>query len=154
MSPTAEASTDAEVAVFLGMTNRILATGEHTDGAVGVVEVTVPPGGGAPPHANSGESLAWYVLDGTLTELRSGNPTAVEAGGLIFLPRGEAHTFMNQSDSPARALMICTPGGFEDFLVDLAAVLPDEAPDGPPPQAAIEAMQEIGTRYGVAFHLE
>lgn len=141
-------------AVFLGMTNEILVKSDDTDGSLSVVEITVPPGGGAPPHTNQREAVTWYVLEGELTFLHDGTSKALGAGELIFLPANEPHTFTNESDREARALMICTPGGFEGFLVDVSEVLPDEALQGPPPTAAVEAMQSVGSRYGLLLHVD
>ena len=38
------------------------------------------------------------------------------AGELAFAPRGVAHTLANQSDGPARYLLVCTPAGFERYF--------------------------------------
>lgn len=70
------------------------------------------------------------------------------------MPAGGVHTFVNQTESDARALLFCTPGGFEGFLVDVAEVLPDEAPEGPPPAEGLAAMESVGARYGLTFHLD
>lgn len=35
------------------------------------------------------------------------------AGELTFAPRHAIHTLANLADTPARYLLICTPGGFE-----------------------------------------
>jgi hypothetical protein len=64
------------------------------------------------------------------------------------------HSFANQTEHAARALLICTPGGFEGFLTEVAEFLPDQAPDGPPPASAVEAMQAVGARYGLLLHLD
>ena len=140
---------EPEVAVFLGMSNRVLAGRDRTDGSVSVVEVTVPPGVGAPLHTNTREALTWYVLDGTLAFVHGDGMVDVGAGRLVFLPPGQVHTFTNRTDLPARALLICTPGGLEGFFTELAAALPADAPTGPPPPEALAVMQEIGRRYGL-----
>jgi quercetin dioxygenase-like cupin family protein len=139
-------------ASFLGLTNRVLAAREHTDGSVTVVEITVPAGGGVPLHVNTREALTWYVIEGTLTFVREQGASEVKAGRAIFLPKGPPqHTFLNQTDQPVKALLICTPGGFEGFLTEMAANFPAEAPQGPPPTEALEGMRAIGARYGLEF---
>ena len=60
------AQTD-EVYTILGMRNKVLTTGEATDGAFGAVEIAVPPGGGPPLHTNTREALGYYGLEGTLS---------------------------------------------------------------------------------------
>ena len=143
---------EPEVAVFLGLSHRVLAGRTQTDGSVSVVEVTVPPGVGAPLHANTREALTWYVLDGTLSFVPDQGVVDVGAGRLIFLPPGQVHTFVNRTDVTARALLICTPGGLEGFFTELAARLPADAPAGPPPPEALAVMQEIGRRHGLEIH--
>src|SRR5687768_3508726 len=95
---------EPDVVVFLGMTHRLLATAAQTDGSVSLVEINVPPGGGAPLHTNTREALSWYVVDGTLTFLQAGrDPSEVGAGSAIFLPREQGHAFVNRTDQPATA---------------------------------------------------
>jgi quercetin dioxygenase-like cupin family protein len=83
----------------------ILLPTEQTADAVGIVEVSVPPGWDGPPlhHHNFDESF--YVLDGELTfqlgeTLRTGVP-----GELVFAPRGAVHTLANLGERPARYLL-------------------------------------------------
>jgi quercetin dioxygenase-like cupin family protein len=137
-----------EVAEFLGLTNRFLVTAAQTDGALSVVEITVAPGGGAPLHVNTREDLTWCVIHGTLTFSRGEATHEVGAGQAIFMPKDQLHTFLNRTERPAIGLMVCTPGGFEGFLREMAASGPATA-DGPPPADAIAAMQEIGSRFGM-----
>jgi uncharacterized RmlC-like cupin family protein len=42
-------------------------------------------------------------------------------GELAFAPRNVAHTYANHSDAPARALLVCTPAGFERYFARMAA---------------------------------
>ena len=154
MPDTAVLSNDeSEVAVFLGTSNRILVRSEQTDGALSAVEITVEPGAGAPLHTNTREALTWYVVDGRPIFQRDDGSVEVGRGELIFLPEGDTHAFTNQAERPAKALLICTPGGFEGFLVELGSRLPSGVPAGPPPQEALEAIAEVGDRYGVHHHL-
>lgn len=154
MAETAVLSTDqSEVAVFLGTSNRILVRGEQTGGSISAVEITVSPGAGAPLHTNTREALTWYIVKGKLTFQRDGGRVEVGAGELIFLPKGDTHAFINQAEMPATALLVCTPGGFEGFLLELGSMLPSHVPVGPPPQEALEVIAELGKRYGVRHHM-
>lgn len=154
MADTAVLSSDqTEVAVFLGMSNRILVRGEQTNGSLSAVEITVAPGAGSPPHTNTREALTWYVVDGTLSFQRHDGLVEVGGGDLIFLPKGDTHAFANHTDGPVTALMVCTPGGFEGFLLELGARLPSDVPAGPPPEEAVAAIATIGERYGVHHHM-
>lgn len=149
MTQVSVVSRDGESAVFLGMSHRILVQGDQTGGAIGAVEITISPGAGVPPHTNVREALAWYVTEGTLTFHLEDGPVQLHRGSLVYLPRGGRHTFVNETDQPVTALMVCAPGGFEGLFVELAARLPAEQPAGPLPVAALEGMAEVAERYGM-----
>jgi quercetin dioxygenase-like cupin family protein len=142
------------ISTFLGMENRVLLTASETEGAMGVIDISVQPGAGAPLHTNTREALMWYVMDGQLTLQTVHGPVEVAAGSASFLPKGSTHKFVNLSDTPARALLVCIPGGFEGFLLDLSGKLPADVPGGPPPLEATEAMARTAEPYGVKLHLE
>jgi quercetin dioxygenase-like cupin family protein len=143
-----------ETSTFLGTENRVLLTASETEGAVGVIDISVQPGAGVPLHTNTREALIWYVIAGQLTLQTEQGPVAVAAGSTSFLPPGSTHRFSNPSGSPARALLVCIPGGFEGFLLDLSGRLPAGMPAGPPPREAAEVMVGIAEQYGVRLHLE
>ena len=43
-----------------------------------------------------------------------------EAGDLVFKPRAQWHTFWKAGDTACRILEIIAPGGFEQFLAEVA----------------------------------
>ena len=113
---TAVKHDEGEQLGLLGDRYRMLAEANQTDGAFAAVEITVRPGGGAPPHVDNAEAIAWYVLDGTLDFMVEGDVTSLEAGGWINLPKGVLHTFHNSTDVPARALLLMVPSGLDGFF--------------------------------------
>jgi quercetin dioxygenase-like cupin family protein len=112
---------------FLGTDMTLLATGEETRGAFGLMEQALPPGFGPPPHVHHGEDEAFYILEGGLTFTCGERTLRAEAGTFVFLPRDVAHTFHVDDDAPARLLQLNAPGGIERFFVEAA-----DAPDRPP----------------------
>ena len=81
---------------------KVLLRSEESAGAVGVVEIDVPPGWEGPPLHHHPFDEGFYVLEGELTfqlgeELRSATP-----GDFVFAPANDVHTFANLSDAPAR----------------------------------------------------
>jgi mannose-6-phosphate isomerase-like protein (cupin superfamily) len=119
----------------------IKATSEHTGGSFYLGETVVEPGfPGPPPHVHERLHDMFYVLEGTMT-VRLGDET-VDAGPGTFVcvPPGFVHTFSNRSDQPVRFLNFNTPGGWEDYMRDLAAA----SADGPPTPEQIGA---IASRY-------
>ena len=53
----------------------------------------------------------------------------VDAGGYVNVPPGNVHTFSNRSAAPVRFLNINSPGGWERYLRDIAALMQDGPPD-------------------------
>jgi quercetin dioxygenase-like cupin family protein len=140
---------EGEVHQLLGVTHRILVGGAESDGAAAVVEVTVSPGAGSPPHIDRREALVWYVIDGAIDFETETGPVKLGAGGAIFLERDARHGFANSGGHPARALLLALPAGIEGFFRDAASVLPAEAPTGPPPAEVANALGDVAGRYGI-----
>lgn len=143
-----------ETSTFLGMENRVLLGASETEGAAGVIDISIQPGAGAPLHTNTREALVWYVIEGTLTMQTDEGSVQVTEGSATFLPKGGTHAFVNASDQTVRALLVCVPGGFEGFLLELSGKLPADVPIGPPPQDVLETMVSTAERYGQKIHLE
>ena len=61
--------------------DRFLLTGEQTGGALFMAEVSVPPGGGNPPHIHRREEETFYIQQGTLTVQVGGEDTDCIARG-------------------------------------------------------------------------
>src|SRR2546421_12965398 len=97
----------------VGDTYTFKATGESTGGVLALMEVSIPPGSGPPPHVHTHEDEAFYVLAGVL-ELSAGEETfAARAGDFVFLPRGTPHCFTNPGVDAARALILAAPAGID-----------------------------------------
>lgn len=62
------------------------------------------------------------------------------AGSYVIKPRGVAHGIWNPGSTPALALEITSPGGFESYDHDMAAATP-----------AAQAMA-VQAEYGITFH--
>src|SRR3954471_7351329 len=74
---------------------RFLITGSQTGGALFIAEVSVPPGGGNPPHIHRREEETFYMQEGTLTVQVGGETLTALPGDLVSLPRGVPHCFQN-----------------------------------------------------------
>jgi quercetin dioxygenase-like cupin family protein len=143
---------DRQTSTFLGMDNHILLRNERTDGVVGVVEVSVQPGAGAPRHTNTREALMWYGIEGTIILETEDGRSALAPGEAMFLPKGRTHAFTNLSDRTARALLVCLPGGLEEFFLELSGKLPTDVPAGPPAPETVATLATTAARYGVIVH--
>jgi quercetin dioxygenase-like cupin family protein len=121
-----------ETLTGMGVTMTLRTTGAQSAGQWLVIEYTAPPQfSGPPPHWHKIMTEIFYVLEGTLT-LSAGDET-IQAGpgGYAFVPPGTVHGFSNQTDAPARYLLIASPAGLENYFAELKAML-EEEPAWPP----------------------
>lgn len=96
-----------------------LAGSSESGGTLTISVGTMSPGGWIEPHIHHAEEEAWYVLDGTLTFRFGGKEHEATRGSFVLVPRGNAHCFGNNTDTPARFLMLFTPAGMEGFFEDM-----------------------------------
>jgi quercetin dioxygenase-like cupin family protein len=129
--------------VAVGPAEAVLKAVRETSGETfSLSETTIPPGFPGPvAHLHRHLHDAFYVLEGTLT-LRVGEELVeASAGTFALIPPGVVHTFSNTSDAPVRFLNLNTPGGWENYLRELAAAMPAAGPPDP------ARMAEIAQRY-------
>ncbi len=105
----------------------VLLRSEETDGVVSVVDNTVPAHWPGPFLHRHDFDEAFYVLEGELVFQVEDALITKRAGEIAFAPRGVAHTLTNQSDAPARYLLVCTPAGFERYFARMADQPPEWA---------------------------
>jgi quercetin dioxygenase-like cupin family protein len=125
----------------------VLLRSEQSAGAVSAIEVTSPTGFKGPPLHHYGLDEAFYVLEGELTFQLRDDVFTRRAGELAFAPRDVPHTYANHGDAPARALIVCTPAGFERYFARMAA----EREGVEPPEWALQDIPEtvrVGPQIG------
>jgi quercetin dioxygenase-like cupin family protein len=88
--------------------------------AVSVHEAVIRPGEEPPMHVHANEDEIIYVLEGHMTFYTEDGAHPGPAGACAVLPRGIPHTFGVDSDR-ARALVVCSPAGFEGMFAELPA---------------------------------
>lgn len=79
-----------------------LATGEETNGAYFLAEISVAPGAGTPPHIHRREDESFHLLEGQLTICVGEDTITASAGDFAFLPRNIAHSFQNTGGAMRR----------------------------------------------------
>lgn len=118
----------------------------ETGGTFSLSETEVAPGFPGPPaHLHRHTYDAFYVLEGTLTVRLGDDEAEAAAGTFVCVPPGTVHTFANRSEAPARFLNLNSPGGWESYLRDLAAAMPEQGPPDP------ARLAEIAARHDVVF---
>src|SRR3712207_3442322 len=66
-------------------------TSEQTQGSIGLLEATSPPGAGPPRHIHHSCDELFYVLEGEFLFLVGDRQGAAPPGTLVFIPRGVVH---------------------------------------------------------------
>ncbi len=126
-------------------------TSDQTGGAYSLFEVTTRPGTGPPPHVHHREDESFYVLEGEYEFLVDGRTFKVEAGSLLYVPRGALHAHKNVGKGVGRMLLTQTPGGLYELFFEeigkpvdgdrVALVFED--------QHAAERIVEVAATYGI-----
>ena len=131
---------------FLGLPTWIKADRGATGGQFSLVEQVIPAGFESPWHMHHSEDESFYVLEGTMSVIVSGQRTVLQAGDFAFGPRGIAHGFRIEGDQPARILLMTTGSDFSDFVADVSI------PDGTPPTAPdLPALVAAAERHNIAI---
>jgi mannose-6-phosphate isomerase-like protein (cupin superfamily) len=94
-------------------------TAQQTAGALGLVEVTCPPGGGPVPHVHPRTDETFYMISGELEFLQGDKTLTAGPGDLVYIPRGLTHRFHNPGIQPARMIFTYTPGGAEGLFIEV-----------------------------------
>ena len=80
------------------------------------------PGQPAPPlHMHPDTDEAFFIAEGDATFLLGDREIPVTGGGLVFVPRGTAHTVWNSGEGPVRGLLVISPGDAEHSFVPVDA---------------------------------
>jgi quercetin dioxygenase-like cupin family protein len=128
-----------DTAVLTSSAGRTHLRAAQTGGIIGVSEAIFPPGYGVHWHTHTREDETFQVISGSFRVWCGDGVADAGPGSVIFAPRGLRHRWQNIGSSEGQLLFILTPGGFESFFDDLAA-LPEVTP------ATIFALE---ARYGV-----
>ncbi len=130
---------------FLGIPTLMRSTSETTNGAFGLMEHwSMPPGFASPYHVHHLEDEAFYVLEGEMAFVCDGKWIKGGPGAYVFGPREVPHGFKVIGNAPSRMLLMCAPGGFERFVLEMAEDL--TSPPAPPDMAKLVA---LAAKYSV-----
>jgi quercetin dioxygenase-like cupin family protein len=99
-----------------------LIRGADSRGALSLVEVVLAPGGRILPHSHPDTDEVFYALEGRCLLHLADVATVLLPGACAFAPRQTVHALRNDSDVPARLLLVSVPAaGAERVFVELAA---------------------------------
>jgi mannose-6-phosphate isomerase-like protein (cupin superfamily) len=116
--------------------------GARSEGRFALFEGVTPAGIGPPLHLHHREDETFFIIEGRC-EFQIGDARrTVEAGSVVFAPRGVAHAFRNVGTSDLRMYILTSPSGFEDFFREAADVFKKGPPD-------METAAALGSKYGI-----
>jgi quercetin dioxygenase-like cupin family protein len=136
----------------VGDTDTVLLRGEDTNGRFALIDMSVRPGGGPPPHRHDFEEV-FTVLEGEFEVTFRGERSVVRAGETVGVPARAPHSFRNVSDREARVLCTVSPPGLEEYFGLWGVPLPDRMT---PPElsdeearARLQQAIDLGPRYAI-----
>ena len=111
-----------------------------TDGRVTVVEDRLKPGFHLPSHRHRSMVEIFYILEGEVSFVFEDRSVVAASGATVTVPVNTPHEVT--STGGARLVTIFTPGGFDRYLAELAALSPAELEDA-------ARIRELGERYDI-----
>ena len=130
--------------IFLaGGTYTILLSGAQTGGRYCLIDMSVPPGGGPPPHRHDFEEM-FTILEGEVDLNFRGQTQHAGIGTTVNIPANAPHSFKNNSDKVLRMLCMCAPAGQDEYFAAVGDKLPSRT--SPPPQLSEAERAERGAK--------
>jgi quercetin dioxygenase-like cupin family protein len=126
----------------MGADVKFLCTADSTDRTWSLMEVTLPPDAGPPPHTHPWDE-AYYVIEGEVRFSLEGQERVVRGGDFIYAPGGTLHGFQGVSRPAARVLIFDAPAHAESFFREV-----EREVKGPQDMAKVP---EIGLRHQIDF---
>ena len=133
----------AEELTFGSTTILVRTSAEDSGGSITVLEEG-PPMLDTPLHVHSKEDELFYVIEGEHIVTRGYEEFRIGPAEAIFLPREIPHAQRRVGPGVGRQLVICTPGGFEQFFRDLAQA---DREGNLGPDAYAEASERAGVTW-------
>ena len=152
--PTETFETLLQPALTRAKTGPLIEMGDHrgyvlldsaqTGGAFAAIYLEANFNGGPPvPHYHTREDETFYILEGLFEVEIDDQIIEVGPGDTAFAPRYIPHNWRCVDENGGKAIAIITPGGFEQFLAELAEMLPPAGPED------IAKMNRHFQNYGV-----
>lgn len=130
-----------------GSTYTFKATAENTGGALLLVDASVPPQAGPPPHIDHRVDETFFVLEGEIEFLEGDRTFVAGVGSFVFIPKGVVHAFKNVGTGTARILATATPAGLEEYFREAGRPAGEGAAPPPGPEE-IQRLIALAPKYG------
>jgi quercetin dioxygenase-like cupin family protein len=145
---TGPVQTAAQPLWFLDNLVHVHIDGEHTGGAMSLVELAGRRGDMPPLHIDHRNDETVYLVAGQMTLFVGDRQFALGEGQAALAPRGVPHAYRIESER-ARWLVINSPAGFERFLREASEPAP--ADELPPPERSVDPgpVVQLATEYEI-----
>jgi quercetin dioxygenase-like cupin family protein len=136
-------SGDGDSIDMLG-THQVVLAGRGTGASFTFLSADMPAGSAPPPHVHDDEDEAFYVLEGRLRVRCGTDEWLLAPGGFAYLPRGVIHQPIVEGTEPARALIVTSRPGLDEFFKQVTQEL--AAVGGSP---NLELLDRVGAPHGL-----
>lgn len=127
-----------------GATMKVLVSGARTNGASATLEATISSGAGPPAHIHTREDETIVVTRGHFRFWRGAQAVDGGPGTVVYLPRNEAHQFINVGRTPGNVIITIVPAGLEQMFIAISqhrlTVSKDQA-----------ELLSLGSQYGITY---
>lgn len=106
----------------------------ETGGKFSIMESIAGHGAATPTHTHV-EDEVFHILEGEIVFSLSGEISVLGKGDAIYIPGGAPHAWRNNAGTPARMLVIFSPGGVEQMFTEIAGL-------------EIQGIIELAAKYG------
>jgi len=133
---------------LLGGLYEVLVSSDQSNGAVTIMQMTMPEGSGPPPHTHPGTETV-YVASGTIDYHIGGEILTGKAGSLFYIPKDTLEFFVPTS-ATASVVVTYAPGGIERFFAEVGEpALRREIPPASATAPDFEHIVRTASRYGM-----
>jgi quercetin dioxygenase-like cupin family protein len=132
---------------MLGGLYELKVSSEESNGAMTVMDMTIPAGMGPPPHTHPGSETV-YVMEGRIRYHIDGETFDGVPGSCFHIPPEVMENF--EPIEQSRILVVYAPGGIERFFAEAGE--PAERFELPPPPTEppdMERLVALGEQYGM-----
>ncbi len=120
----------------------VLLKGEQTAETLSVLFALIPLAAES-AFQRQNRDVLFLVVDGRLSYFVNESWSEVEAGGLVYLPRGSLYAYRNIGITPAHHWFLSSPAGLEHFFEECATEF--ARPGGPD----LNRLMVIGLEHGL-----
>jgi mannose-6-phosphate isomerase-like protein (cupin superfamily) len=136
--------------VFLGVQMAIHLSGAQTGGEFSIIGAIMPPGGDGGLHVHTREDESVHLLTGELEVTIGEEMFLLRPGESYFAPRNIPHRLRNTGNVAAHALLINTPGTFDEFVRKAGVpASSDGSRPGLPDAEQIHKLFALAAEFGV-----